>query len=311
VVEGGDSLADDLVAAMTDMYGEHAGRRAIHAKGVWAQGTFTGTAEAAALCKAPHLSGEPVPALVRFSKASGKPDAHDAGRDGGGMATKLRPEGEEEWDIVATGPPVFVSRTAEDFLELLRLRKPDPETGQPNMEALGEYLGRHPEAQLAIQSALGTEPPASFATVPYFSPHAFRLTSDGGEDTWVRWRWRSVAGEERLPDDEARAKGRDYLREELEDRLRSSPATMELIFQLRGDDDSLTDPTELWPDERETVLAARLELTAVIDDPERDGHIDVFDPTRLPDGIAPSDDPILAMRPKAYSVSAYRRWDRG
>jgi catalase len=311
VAEVGENLHEQLVAAMHEIYGRHDGRRAVHAKGVWVEGTFTATAEAAALCKARHLSGEPVPALVRFSKASGDPEAHDAARDGGGLATKLRPPGWGEWDIVAAGPPVFVARTVEDFLELLRLRKPDPATGQPDMEALGEYLGRHPEAQLAIQSTLGAEPPASFATVPYFSPHAFRLLDLNGDGTWVRWRWRPADGEERLPDDEARARGRDYLREELEERLRSGSATMELVFQLRGEDDTLTDPTQPWPDERETVLAARLELTAVVDDPEREGHIDVFDPMRLPEGIEPSDDPILMIRPKAYSVSAYRRWDRG
>ena len=139
------------------------------------------------------------------------------------MAVKLRPPGGDEWDIIAVGPPVFVSRTVEDFLELLRLRKPDPETGQPDMAALGEFLGRHPEAQLAIQSTLGAEPPASFVTVPYFSPHAFALTDAGGAETWVRWHWRPPAGEKRLPDDEARALGRDYLREELESRVADGP----------------------------------------------------------------------------------------
>ena len=33
----------------------------------------------------------------------------------------------------------------------------------------------------------------------------------------------------------------------------------------------------------------------------------VFDPMRLTDGIEPSADPILAARPKAYSVSIERR----
>ena len=33
----------------------------------------------------------------------------------------------------------------------------------------------------------------------------------------------------------------------------------------------------------------------------------VFDPMRLTDGIEPSDDKILAARPKAYSVSIERR----
>lgn len=307
VPEGGE-IHRQLIEAMSAMHGVHAGRRTVHAKGVWAEGAFTATPEAAALSTASQLGGDEVPALVRFSKASGNPEAHDAGRDGGGMAVKLRATQEGgEWDIVATGPPVFVARTVEDFLELLRLRKPDPETGQPDMAGLGEYLGRHPEAQLAIQSTLGAEPPASFVTVPYHSPHAFRLLDAGGQGTWVRWRWRPAAGEERLPDEEARERGRDYLGAELESRLRAGPATMELIFQLRGEGDSLTDPTEPWPDERETLIAGRLEITAVVDDPEGDGHIEVFDPTRLPDGIEPSEDPILHARPKAYSVSAYRR----
>ena len=306
VPQGGE-IHRKLIAAMTDISGVHEGRRAVHAKGLWAAGTFTGTPEGAALCAIPHLAGGPVPALIRFSKASGRPDAHDASRDGGGMAVKLRPEGAEEWDIVATGPPVFVARTVEDFLEFLRLRKPDPETGRPDMEALGEFLGRHPEAQLSIQSALGAEPPASFMTVPYFSPHAFALVAGDGARTWVRWHWRPAAGEKRLPDDEARSLGRDYLRDELVTRLADGPAEMELIFQVRGEQDSLTDPTELWPEERESVTAGRLEVSAVVHDPEGDGHIEVFDPMRLPPGIEPSDDPILHARPRAYSVSAYRR----
>jgi catalase len=307
VAEGSDQLAEQLIAAMIDIAGVHSGRRAAHAKGVWCEGTFTATGEATALCRAAALSGAEVPTLIRFSGASGDPEQHDAQRSGGGMAVKLRPKAGDEWDVVTTGPPVFVARTPEDFLELLHLRKPDPETGKPDMEAVGAYLGRHPEAQLSIQSALGAEPPVSFATVAYHSPHAFKLIADDGTETWVRWRWDPEAGEQRQPDDEARAKGRDYLRDELEERLRASPARFTLVLQLAGDGDSLTDPTELWPPERTTVDAGSLEITAVVDDPEGDGHIEVFDPMRLPDGIAPSDDPVLLMRPKAYSVSAYRR----
>ena len=310
MAEPPEQHAEDLVAAITDIYGPHSGRRALHAKGVWAEGTFTATADAAALSRARPLGGDPVPALVRFSKASGDPGCHDAARDGGGLAVKLRPPDGDEWDVIGVGPPVFVARTVEDFLELLRLRRPDPATGKPDMAALGEYLGRHPEAQLAIQSTLGAEPPASLVTVPYHSPHAFRLLDQTGGETWVRWSWRPTVTEARLADDDARALGRDYLREELAERLGAAPATMELVFRIRGHGDSLTDPTQLWPDTRQEIVAGALEITGLVDDPEREGHIDVFDPTRLPDGIEPSEDPILAARPKAYSVSAYRRWDR-
>ncbi|MGH2950620.1 MAG: catalase, partial [Solirubrobacterales bacterium] len=154
------------------------------------------------------------------------------------------------------------------------------------------------------------EPPASFATITYHSPHAFGLVDAGGNTTWVRYSWRPEAGEQTIADDEARARGRDHLGAELAERLRGGTAGFELLLRLAGPDDSLTDPTEVWPDERETVVAGRLELTEVIDDPETGGHIDVFDPTRIADGIELSDDPVLHARPKAYSVSAYRRWDR-
>ncbi len=90
------------------------------------------------------------------------------------------------------------------------------------------------------------------------------------------------------------------------------PATSLSTFgsSLPEPDDPLDDPTAVWSQDGELVDAGRLELTAIADDPERDGHIDVFDPTRVVDGIDLPDDPILHARPKAYSVSAYRRWDR-
>jgi len=33
----------------------------------------------------------------------------------------------------------------------------------------------------------------------------------------------------------------------------------------------------------------------------------VFDPTRVPEGVELSDDPVLRFRPEAYSASAERR----
>jgi catalase len=300
-------LYEQIVDTANALYGAHPHRRALHAKGFFSSGTFTATPEAASLSRATHFQGDPVPALVRFSSGGGDPEAHDAQRESRGMAVKLRPAHGGESDILAVTTPAFVLRTPEEFLELMRLREPDPETGQPDFEKLGAFLAAHPESQTAVNATVNTEPPASFATLTYYSPHAFRLVNDAGEGTWVRYRWRPEAGEATLPDDEARELGRDYLREELEQRLRDAPAAFELILQVHGDDDPLDDPTAVWPDEREQVVAGRLEVTRVVDDPESDEHIEVFDPTRVADGIELSDDPILRARERAYSVSAYRR----
>jgi catalase len=303
----GADLYEELVDAANAIYGVHPHTRALHAKGTWCEGTFTATPEAAALSRAPHLQGDPVPALIRFSSGSGKPDGHDAQREARGMAVKLRSAGGEEIDMLAVTTPAFIVRTPEEFLELLRLREPDPETGQPDMEKLGAFIGAHPESQTAIQATLNTEPPASFATLAYRSPHAFGLVAEDGKRTWVRYRWRPEAGEETIPDDEARDRGRDYLREELERRLTEAPVAFELLLQLAAEDDPLDDPTAVWPDDRELVVAGRLEVTRLVDDPEVGEHIEVFDPLRIVDGIEPSDDPVLHARRRAYSVSAYRR----
>ncbi len=220
---GGD-LYEQLVDTANAIYGAHAHRRAFHSKGTWCSGTFTATSEAAGLSRAKHLQGDPVPALIRFSSGGGNPEGHDAQREARGIAVKLRPADGEETDILAVTTPAFVVRTPEEFLELLRLRTPDPDTGQPDMEKLGAFLGMHPESQTAIQATVGSEPPASFATLTYFSPHSFKLVSADGAETWVRYRWRPEAGEASIPDDEARERGRDYLGEELAERLRGDTA---------------------------------------------------------------------------------------
>ena len=249
-------------------------------------------------------------ALIRFSNASGNPEANDGAREGRGFAVKLRDAGEET-DILATTSPAFVTRTPEDFLELMLLRRPDPETGQPDFEQLGAWLGEHPEAQTAIQATLGADPLASFATTPYYSPHTFWLVDAAGARTPVRYRWLPEAGEERISDEEAGDRGRDYLHAELDERLAAGTG---LVRSWR----SSSPPTETRSTTRPrcgptTARWWRPDASrsrALVDDPERDDHIDVFDPLRLTDGIEPSEDPILHARRRAYSVSAYRRWGK-
>jgi catalase len=305
-MSGGD-LYEQIVDAANGLYGSHPSTRALHAKGTWCAGMFTASPEAAELSRAAHFQGDSTPALIRFSNGSGDPQSDDWQRDARGMAVRLRPTGGDEADILAVTTPAFVTRTPEDFLELIRLRKPDPETGQPDFEKLGAFLGEHPEAQTAVQWTLNAEPPASFATQVYHSPHTFRLLAADGSPTWVRYRWRPEAGEASIPDDDAKALGGNYLRTELAERLAGGPVSFELKLQIPTEDDPIDDPTAVWPDDRERIMAGTLEITEIVDDPEAGDHIEVFDPTRVTDGVELSDDPILHARARAYSVSAYRR----
>jgi catalase len=206
--------------------------------------------------------------------------------------------------VVALNLPCFFARTPEDFIEFTRARKPDPETGQPDFGKVGAWLEAHPEAGPAIQAAVTAEPPESYATVRYNSIHSFRWTAPDGTERHVRYRFEPEAGEHTLSDEDAKARGRDYLQEEIASRDSSA---FRMIAVIAEDGDAVDDPTIAWPEEREKVELGRLELTGVETERERDGDILVFDPTRVTDGIELSDDQILRFRPRAYSASVTRR----
>lgn len=297
----------EILDAISAVYGRHEHARALHSRGVFCDATFTATPEAAALTRAAHMQGDPVPVLVRFSTAGGNPDGHDGEREGRGIAVKFRPAAGEETDLLCVTSPTFLVRTPEDFLEMMRARRPDPETGAPDMEKLGAYLGAHPEAMPAVQANLGVEPPASFARLVYNSLHSFRFVDSQGNGRWVRYRWEPEAGEERIPDDDAMARPPDYLRTELAERTAAGPAVFRLVLILGAEGDPTNDPAEPWPDDRERLSAGTLEVTGIAEDPEEGGGVVVFDPTNVGDGIELPEDPVLFARSRAYSISASRR----
>ncbi len=297
-----DELAEQAVNAINDISGRHEGHRAAHAKGSLLTGTFTPAD--AGLTTAAHMSGEPVRVTARFSNGGGSPAIPDYAREGRGLAVKFYLPDGSKTDIVALNLPCFFARTPEDFLEFTRARKPDPETGQPDFDKVGAWLEKHPEAGPSIQAAVSAEPPESYATVLYNSIHAFRWTAPDGTERWVRYSFEPEEGERTLSDEDAKARGGDYLQEEI---VARESTVFRLVVVIAGDGDVVDDPTVAWPAERERVEVGRLELTGPETERERDGDILVFDPTRVTDGIEPSADPILLFRPRAYSASVTRR----
>jgi catalase len=301
-----DDLSERLVDSLNATYGAHPGYRAAHAKGVLCAATFTPTAEAARLSRADHFANA-VRAHVRFSNGSGDPTASDAARDGRGMAVKFYLSGGEKADVVTISLPAFFARTPEDLLAFNEARRPDPNTGQPDVAKVGEYLATHPEAMAAVNAAITHPIPASFATLTYHSLHAYGFEAADGTVRHGRYHLVPEASEQSLSDEEAAMQPPDYLRDELEERFKKAPAAFHLHVELADEGDPIDDPTAVWPGGRQTIDAGRLELTNIADDRERDGDILVFDPTRVTDGISITNDPILLARPGAYSVSIARR----
>ena len=152
--------------------------------------------------RAPLISRAiPVEVTVRFSNASGDPHTSDAHPIAGrGMAVKFHLPDGSETDIVSVPLAVFMVRTPEDFLAFTRARIPNPETGHPDAEKLGAFLGEHPETGIAIQKGMGKlAPTTSFATSDYRALHAFCLIDADGGKHWGRYTWEPEEGT-RVPD---------------------------------------------------------------------------------------------------------------
>jgi catalase len=301
------SLAEEIVDSIHDLAGRHEGTRAVHAKGTLCTASFEASPAAAGLTRAAHMQGGPVRATVRFSNGGGDPGAPDYAKDGRGLAVKLYLDDGRRTDLVAITLPQFFVRTAEDFLEFTRARRPLPETGQPDLQKVGAFLEAHPEALPAIQHALTQPAPSSYAQLEYNGIHAFRWISADGEERWIRFSWRPAAGVDGISDEEAKERGADYLQDELRTRLEAGPVEFTLEVSIAAEGDDPTDPTVAWPDDRERVEVGTLRIDGLDTERERDGDVLVFDPTRVTDGIELSDDQILRVRPDAYAVSVERR----
>jgi catalase len=291
------SLAEEIVDAINEISGRHPGHRSAHSKGTLLTGTFTPSGAAKPLTTAGHLQDEPVKVTARFSNGGGDPNIPDYAREGRGLAVKFYLPDGGKTDLVSLSLPCFFVRTPEDFLSFTQARM-NPEQLMP------DWLGAHPEALTAIQAALSADPPASYATCVYNSIHSFRWIDADGGTRFVRYRWVPEAGEQTLPADQAKERGRDYLQQDILGRGESA-FTLRVI--LAEDEDAVDDPTVAWPEEREQVDVGRLALTGPELERERDGDILVFDPVRVTDGIELSDDAILRVRSDAYRVSVARR----
>ena len=282
--------------AIRERFGTHPGYRALHAKGIICAGTFTATPAAAELTRAPHMQGEPVPVIARFSNGGGDPEDPDYAPDVRGLAVSFELPDGARTDISAQTAPHFPFRTPESFIEFVRISRPSAGSAL----RLPLFLARNPRAARTLRANLAAlAPPASFAARPYFAIHAFKWVAADGSERWVRYAWRPHDPQPNLSRAEAKRRGRDYLFEELAERLERSPVRFDLEMQIAGLGDDPHDPSVTWPAQRDRVLAGTLEIRS-----RADGHDGmVFDPTRVCDGIELSDDPVLRFRPQAYSLS--------
>ena len=301
------ALAKEAIKAFDDLHGVFPGHRPAHAKGTLLAGSFTPTAEAAGLSKAPHFHAASTPVFVRFSDFAGVPmvadnDPQNSGPRG--CAVRFQLGEHKHTDIVAHSTDGFPARTVPEFLEFLKaVRTSSPDVPSPKPIEL--FLGSHPKALAFVQTPKPI--PTSFAHESFFAVNAFRFIDAAGAERHVRYHIQPDAGNEYLSAEDAAAKGANFLMEELATRLASGPIKMQLWVQIAADGDVVDDAQVRWPKERPQVRLGTITLTAIVPADDLEGQRIIFDPIPRVDGIAPSADPLLEPRADAYVLSGKRR----
>jgi len=299
-----NDLPTQLVDAFNRLFGSHAGARANHAKGIVAKGTFVPTSEAASLCKAALFAGPAISAIVRFSDATGRPDIADGAKAANphGLAIKFHLRDGSESDLVLNSLKFFPVATAEEFRDLLVALADSPK-GAPSPTPFETFVASHPNVPRASATA---STPASFAEEEYHGINALVLVSKTGARQAVRF----LATPEKiahLEPADAEKRPPSFLVDELQARLAKSPVTFHLQAQLAKPGDSTKDPSRPWPDSNRVVDLGALTIDALVPDSAAAEKDLLFLPGQVPDGIEPSDDPMIAARDAAYAVSFARR----
>lgn len=285
--------------------GPYVGYRSNHAKGIVVTGSFTPSAEAPSLSKAPHFL-KTVPVTVRFSDPTGVPTLPDASPDASphGIAIRFQLPDGAITDIVSISYNGFPVATPEDFLALLSaIATTKPDDAHPNK--IEQFVGSHPATKTFVTTPKPA--PVSFGTLAYFGVNAFQFTNAKGESQYARYRIEPVGGVESLTKEQVEKAGPNYLMEELPKRIATGPVKFRISAQIAAPGDAINDGTMVWPNDRKVVELGIMTLDAVMPDSAAAEKKLAFNPLTLVDGIAPSADPILLSRPIAYAVSVGRR----
>jgi len=285
--------------------GTHPGFRRNHAKGLCVEGYFDSTGNAAALSRANVFAAGRTPIIGRFAIPGANPSAPDASVPVRSMALLFTQRDGQQWRTAMNSTPVFSVHTPEQFYQQLVAAKPDPRTGKPDPAKLNAFYAATPATRPFIDWVNAHPASSGLANAAYYSINAFRFIDANGYQHAVRW---SVEPEAPYaPVDAQEKRDPDFLAARLDEQLKHGNVRWHLIVTVANAGDPTDDATLQWPPDRQRIDAGTVVLERSA--PQSEGICrDVnFDPTVLPDGIRPSNDPLLAARSAAYAVSYQRR----
>jgi catalase len=297
VAAGAALTRDKFIDRFQAVFGTHPGFRRNHAKGIAVVGYFDANGNGRELSRAAMLGPGRTPVTGRFSLTGGNPFAADAAGAARGLGLAIGFPGREQWRTAMINLPVFPVNSPQGFYDQLLASKVVAGTGKPDPATMAAFLAAHPETAAATEVIKKHPPTPGFADSTFSSLNVFHLVAELGARTPVRWSF--VPRQAALA---PAATGDDVLFDALVRQVKATPLQWDLRFTIGTPDDPI-DPTLPWPTDRRVVDVGTLTLTSA--ETERAGNArDVnFDPLVLPDGIEPSDDPLLSARSAVYAAS--------
>jgi catalase len=308
---GGPERVVKVLDAMERYMNGVPGYRRGHARGIAFRGHFTPTAEVAALTTAELFGGDRIDAVVRLSNGAASPYLPDraSARRGNPLGLSVRfelPSGEHStWS--ALNLAAFMPRTPDDFHAMVINTRAALPGGAPHPLRMLAFLApRIPWVLPGLKATAQLAPPLSFATARFNGFHSYYLVDADDRRRPFRFRWMPVAGIASIDPKDDAVLPPQYVLSEIRQRVARGPVAWKLVFQMAQEGDEIDDLRRLWPESRPQVVAGELVIDRLHEAQELvDGW--VFDPTRMPPGIALSGDPMLHFRSEAYWESHRRR----
>lgn len=299
----GKESPQDLVDALHSAFGEHHDR-AVHTKGVMAEGTFVPSSEAQAYTTAPIFAGGPLPVMARFSLFAGIPDLPDTASAAppAGLALKIQAADGSSYDFASDQHNGFIVATSDEFAQFLRAVG-QTRADTPHPTPVEQFLAVHPEARAFLASLTS---PASYATATFFGINSFKWTNAEGKVHHVRYRYVPRAGEHYLTPAELKAQGPDYLQQEILARLAKGPVVFDWYAQVAEPGDRIEDPSTAWPESRRLVKLGTFTLARPPADLAATSKAYMVLPGQPHPGIEAAD-PMLLLRNRAYPISFGQR----
>lgn len=317
--ENGPLLIQDfhLIDLLSHFDRERIPERVVHAKGSGAHGFFECTNPIPELCMADIFStkGKKCSVTARFSTVGGESGSHDCARDPRGFSVKFRTE-EGNWDMVANNTPVFFLRDAAKFPHFIHTQKRDPSTHLTHADdstMFWDYLCNNPESIHQVMILMGDRGiPDGYRFMHGYAGHTMKLVNKDGDWVYTQIHMKSQQGTKFITQEDSASKSPDYSQKDLYEAIQRGEFpkwNVEVQTMTAREAEELWetqkinvfDLTHVWP-QGQFPLKKVGEFTLNENAINYFAEIEqiAFNPSHMPPGIEPSNDPVLQSRLFSY-----------